>query len=396
MLLFDLQWLLFGFLLLLVAAVSVAVWLGHRQRRKGAWEALPGVEEMHPMLERAPFGVLVLEDIRTCCYANSCARHLLGLASPPCQLPETAWVHLLNEDRVAARLEAGIEGRYRSSVSLSPDQVVRWWVAPWDDPSTELRQAQPSGPERCLDLVFLLDVTTQQRAEQAARFLLSDLSHELRTPLATILTHLQVLHLPDISTKIGQQSLRLLKEEAQRMARLVNDMLELGRLETSAEIERRPVSLLTVVEQAIAQIAPQAEGRKTVISLEADAPLPLVVGNADRLKQVFLNLLNNAVTYSRPGDRVMVSLRREREGIACAVSDTGPGIPAEHLPHITRRFYRAVPQGEGGSGLGLALVKEILRRHQSRLEIESQTEGEETGTCVRFVLPVLPEEEVER
>jgi len=177
------------------------------------------------------------------------------------------------------------------------------------------------------------------------------------------------------------------------MARLVNDMLELGRLETSAEIERRAVDLLTVVEQAIAQIAPQAEEREIAVSLEADAPLPLVLGNADRLKQVFLNLLNNAVTYSRPGDRVMVSLRLEREGIACAVSDTGPGIPAEHLPHVTRRFYRAVPKGEGGSGLGLALVKEILRRHQSRLEIESQTEGEETGTCVRFVLPVLPEEE---
>ena len=375
MLLIDLQWLIFGILLLLVAAVSVAVWLARRRRRKGSWESLPGTEEVRPVLERAPFGALVLEDVRTCCYANSYACRLLGLASPPCQLPETAWVHLLNEDRVAARLEAGTEGRYRSSVSLPSDQAVRWWVAPWSE----------------LDLVFLLDVTAQQRAEQAARFLLSDLSHELRTPLATILTHLQVLHLPDISTEIGQQSLHLLKEEAQRMARLVNDMLELGRLETSAEIERRPVSLLTV-EQATAQIAPQAEEREIAVSLEADAPLPLVVGNADRLKQLFLNLLNNAVTYSRPGDKVMVSLRREREGIACAVSDTGPGIPAEHLPHVTRRFYRAVPQG-GGSGLGLALVKEILRRHQSRLEIESQTEGEETGTCVRFVLPVLPEEE---
>jgi len=387
MLLFDLQWLLFGFLLLLVAAVAVAVWLDRRRRRKGAWDALPGVKEMHPMLECAPLGVLVLEGHHTCRYATPYACRLLGLASPPCRLPEEPWVQALNEDR-AARLEAGIEGRYRSSVSLPSDQVVRWWVAPWGDPSIS------SGHR--LDVVFLLDITSQQRVERAARFLLSDLSHELRTPLATILTHLEVLLLPDISTEIGQQSLRLLKAEARRMVRLVNDMLELGHLETSAEIERRPVDLLTVVEQAIAQIAPQAEERETVISLEADAPLPLVVGNADRLKQVFLNLLDNAVTYSRPGDRVVVSLQREREGIACAVSDTGPGIPAEHLPHVTRRFYRAVPQGEGGSGLGLALVKEILRRHQSRLEIESQTEGEETGTCVRFVLPVLPEEEVER
>lgn len=379
MLLFDLQWLLFGFLLLLVTAVAVAVWLARRQRRKGAWEALPGVEEVRPVLERAPFGWLVLEGLRTCRYANPYACRLLGLESPPCQLPETAWVHLLNEDRGAARLEADIEGHYRSSVSLSSDQVVRWWVTPWGG----------------LDLVFLLDVTAQQRAEQAARFLLSDLSHELRTPLATILTHLQVLRLPDIPEDIGRQSLHLLKGEAQRMARLVNDMLELGRLETTVELERRPLDLLALVEEVVAQVTPQAEEREMRLSLEADAPLPPVVGDPDRLRQVFLNLLNNAITYSHLSDRVTVSLQREQGGIACVIRDTGPGIPAEHLPHVTRRFYRVAPQEVEGSGLGLTLVEEILRRHQSRLAIESQTEGEETGTCVRFILPVLPEEKVE-
>ena len=118
----------------------------------------------------------------------------------------------------------------------------------------------------------------------------------------------------------------------------------------------------------------------------------IVYSNAfRRLKhktQVFLNPLDNVCKYSRPGDRVEVTLRRGREGIACAVYDTGPGIPAEHLPHITRRFYRADRRGMEGSGLGLALVKEILRRHQSRLEIESRAGGEETGTCARFILPV--------
>ena len=266
-------------------------------------------------------------------------------------------------------------GRYRT-VAPAPDRTLRWWVAPWDG----------------LDIVFLLDVTAQQRAEQAAGYLLSDLSHELRTPLATILTHLEILLLPDISTEIGRQSLRLLKEEARRMARLVNDMLQLGRLETATEIERRPVDLLAVVEGAVAQITPQAEERGIDIVLEAEAPLPLVVGDADRLKQVFLNLLDNAVKFSRPGDRAVVSLQQGEEGIVCTVYDNGPGIPAEHLPHVTRRFYRGVPQGQGGSGLGLALVAEILRRHDSRLHIESRTDGDETGTRVRFVLPVLPEE----
>ena len=206
------------------------------------------------------------------------------------------------------------------------------------------------------------------------------------------MTHLEILRLPDVSEEIRRQSLHLLQVETKRMARLINQMLELGRLETSAEIERRPVDILALVEQAIAQSAPQAEERGITLSLQADTPLPLVVGQEDRLLQVFLNLLDNGIKYSRPGDRVTVSLGQAEEGVACVVRDTGPGIPAEHLPHVTRRFYRAAPQKIEGSGLGLALVEEILRRHQSHLEIESHTQGEETGTWVRFVLPVLPEE----
>lgn len=232
---------------------------------------------------------------------------------------------------------------------------------------------------------------------QAARFLISDLSHELRTPLATLLTHLEVLRLPQIPEETRRQSIHLMQVEARRMARLVHDLLELGRLETSAAIERRPVDLLATVEEAIAQVAPQARARQIALSLQADTPLPLVVGDADRLKQVFLNLLDNAVKYSRPGDRVVVSLQQDpaRDGIACAVCDNGPGIPAEHLPYITHRFYRVASQDVEGSGLGLAVVEEILRRHQSRLEIESRSEGAETGTCARFILPSLPDGKVE-
>jgi len=369
MLILDLRWLLFG---LLVAVIALGVLVARSRKRNTTF--LP-FEKGPSALERAPFGLLVLDGPSTYRWANLQARHLLDLPLPSGSLPKASWASLLAEDRETARREMAGLGRYRT-VAPAPDRTLRWWVAPWDG----------------LDIVFLLDVTAQQRAEQAAGYLLSDLSHELRTPLATILTHLEILLLPDISTEIGRQSLRLLKEEARRMARLVNDMLQLGRLETATEIERRPVDLLAVVEGAVAQITPQAEERGIDIVLEAEAPLPLVVGDADRLKQVFLNLLDNAVKFSRPGDRAVVSLQQGEEGIVCTVYDNGPGIPAEHLPHVTRRFYRGVPQGQGGSGLGLALVAEILRRHDSRLHIESRTDGDETGTRVRFVLPVLPEE----
>ena len=366
----DLQQLLFGALLVLIGAVVVAIWLDRWWRRRRGMEAPFDAEEMRLAVERAPYGVLLLEGSHTCRYANPYAQELLELATPPCPLPEAEWVHLLNEDRLAARVEV-TGGRYRI-VSLPSERVVRWWVVP--------RENQ--------DLVFLLDVTAHQRAEQAAQRLLSGLAHELRTPLGTILTHLEVLRLPDISKEIGQRSLEMLKGETKRMARLVNQMLELGHLETLLELERRPIDLLPLVEDVMRQVAPQAEEKEIEVSLEAEAALPPVLGAADRLHQVFLNLLENALLYSRRGDRVVISLRRVPEGVECVVRDTGPGIPREHLPHITRPFYRAAPQAVPGSGLGLAIVEEVLRRHGSRLEIESWTEGPETGTRVRFVLPV--------
>lgn len=389
MLVFDLRWLLFGLLTTLIVAGLLAAWWERRRRsRRGV--LMFDIEKVGATLEQAPIGLLVLDGFDAFRYANAQARQLLDLAGPAGPLPEEAWVSGLKEDREATRQEEVARSRYRS-VLLAPDRAIRWWITPWDDLSPGF--LAPGQAERGRDLVILADATAQQRAERAADHLLGDLSHELRTPLATILTHLEILLLPDISTEIGQQSLHLLKAEARRMARLVNDMLELGRLETSAEIERRPVDLLGVVKQVIAQITPQAQEQGMSIVLEADDPLLLVVGDEHRLRRVFLNLLDNAVKHCRPGDRIVVSLRQEPGGLTCAVCDNGPGITAKHLPHVTRRFYRGTPQGEGGSGLGLSLVAEILHRHGSRLEIDSRTEGDETGTHVRFVLPVLPDEE---
>jgi two-component system phosphate regulon sensor histidine kinase PhoR len=137
---------------------------------------------------------------------------------------------------------------------------------------------------------------------------------------------------------------------------------------------------------------PRAQEKGVDLAFESDAPLELVIGDTGRLKQVFLNLLDNALKYVRPGDHVDVSLRQGQTAVQCTVRDDGPGIPAQHLPHITKRFYRGVPEGSGGSGLGLALVKEILQHHQSALVIESEAQGDQTGTRIRFELPILLED----
>jgi signal transduction histidine kinase len=161
-------------------------------------------------------------------------------------------------------------------------------------------------------------------------------------------------------------------------------------------LERRPLQIFPLVEAVVAQLHSEAQSRGVEVGVEAAANLPAVLGNSDRLKQVLLNLLDNSIKYARAGDRVIVTLSREPDGVGCSVCDNGPGIAAEHLPHVTRRFYRAVPSGMPGSGLGLALAAEIVRQHGAQLSVESTNEVqpgklEGTGTCVRFVLPAWNE-----
>lgn len=367
----PLRWLLFGLFLAIVATALLALWLDRRRVRRRAAETFADAA-LHAVLEHAPFGWMVLESAERYLYANEYARRLLELKAPSGPVPAVEWGFLLDDDRADVRRGRSPEGRYRV-LRLPSGRTVRWWLMAggrWD-------------------YLFLLDVTSHYEAEEARTQLFAGLSHELRTPVGAILTHLEILSLPDIPAETREQSLRLLRAETRRLARMVHLMLELGRLETSPEIDRRPVDLADLAERAISSLASQSEERGIHFSLEADSPLPAVWGDPDRLMQVFLNLLDNILKHCRPGDRATVVLRRTEGGVLCTVQDTGPGIPAEHLPHVTRRFYRATKQEVEGSGLGLALVEEILRRHGSGLEISSRTEGE-TGTCVQFVLPTVP------
>lgn len=351
MLIFDLKLTIFLLIALLAAAAGGAVWLDRARTRRN-----------HAGMEDAPFGVVSFNPAGKVQTANLAAQRLLGArAGSVPSLPEA------EADSLLVDLEAA-GGHYRL-IAVPPDRWLRVW-----------RSADGK-------LALLFDATDPQRAAQASQRLLNDLSHELRTPLATILTHAEVQGLAGLSDVTRAESLGLLKEETQRAIRLVNSMLELGRLETSAELPQRPLDMLPIAELAIQQSMPEATLKGIVLRLEADTPLPTISGNADALLRVLLNLLDNAVKYGRTGDWVALSLRGDPAGLHCMVSDSGPGIAARHLPYLTQRFYRAAPLEQAGSGLGLALVQEILRQHGSALQIESETEGSNTGTRVSFVLP---------
>lgn len=376
MIVVDLKPLLFVFVLALLGSALLAIWIDRRTRQSTSIQAERRFPDIHHAFAAAPFGVILFDARFACVYANPYARQLLSLEEPLASLPGHSWSDLLKEDLTAAQ-QGDIASSHYREVTVRPDLHVRWWIHPLGDQS----------------LMFVMDISSQRRSEQTYQAFLTDLSHEIRTPLTAILTHLEVLRAPDMPEAIRDQSLSLIYRETNRIVRLTRDLLELGRLEMASEIAHRPIDIVVLAEEAISQIIPQAEQRQIVLSLQADAAVPRVLGDPDRLKQVFLNLLDNAVKYCRPGDQVEICLYIEPGGMGCTIRDTGPGIPPQHLPHVTRRLYRVNTDVEG-SGLGLTLVEEILRRHQSRLDIHSQHEGEQTGTVLHFILPTLPVEKV--
>lgn len=371
----DLQTVLFGLLLLPIGgALLMAVFMRARRRQRRAMEQ---ASLLTMLFSQAPFGLLQLDQRHQVVAANDQAKHLLGLEADDSELPDQPWRDLLVAD-------LSENGRYRTveinssndrdeGQSIDAARVVRWWV-----------RTQEQGA-----VVALFDLTNEQGAEQRANRLLSDLSHELRTPLATLMTHLEVLSLPELTSEVHQQSIGFMKDETNRLSRLSNRTLELGRLQASVAIEPQSVEIDTLAESVASQMQIEAAARESHIHTEADDELPPVWGDPDQLRQVFLNLLDNAIKYGGENNRIVVSLHRSPTGVVCTIQDSGPGISSEHLANLEKRYYRAASQTIPGSGLGLAMVREILRRHNSKLEISSRVDGAQRGTEMRFVLAVV-------
>ncbi|MFZ6027808.1 MAG: sensor histidine kinase [Chloroflexota bacterium] len=366
MMAFDLKPLLLAGSVLLLGSVFLGIWLGVRLagRAKPVFPA-----DVFQLVESAPYGFILLDaSSHTSLFANAYACRWLGISPGEMQIPDLPWKKELEQDLAEIAAGESCETRYRT-LTLPNEQTLNWWVC----------------VHRPLALVIVTDLSGQRKVEKTARLFLSNLSHELRSPLTAILSHAELLRSTDIPEPARQNALNLIHEAAERITRLVQDLLELSRLEASAEFDPLPVDLLLAAEQAIAEVILFAEERQIEISLEADAPLPRVLGEPDRLKRALLNLLENAVKYGRVGDRVAVRLSNQAGGVLVTVQDTGPGIPPAHLPHVKQRLYR-VNKDVPGSGIGLALVDEIVSRHRSHLVIESRSSGDETGTSISFVL----------
>jgi two-component system, OmpR family, phosphate regulon sensor histidine kinase PhoR len=251
-----------------------------------------------------------------------------------------------------------------------------------------LAKAQTTGNDRPAIIMLLRDLTREQQLERMRVDFVANASHELRTPLASLLGFIDTLEGPARNDEPARRRfLGLMRTQAERMARLIDDLLSLSRIELNAH--RRPagiVDLGLIVKQAAEMLSPAARAAGAELKLDLADDLT-VQGDHDELMQVVQNLIENAIKYASSGRCINVAARRDMAGkVELTVEDFGPGIPPEHLPRLTERFYRVSVQesrARGGTGLGLAIVKHILNRHRAKLLIGSEL-GKGSRFTVRF------------
>ncbi|HZD88651.1 MAG TPA: ATP-binding protein, partial [Pseudolabrys sp.] len=258
-----------------------------------------------------------------------------------------------------------------------------------------VRLASGEGGATDLLLMTFNDLTPLRRVEEMRADFIANASHELRTPLAALLGFIETLQgRAKDDPKAREKFLAIMQAQATRMARLIDDLLSLSRIELNAHLQpSTPVELAGIVRQVVDGLQMLARDRDVEIKVGLPAEKLVVRGDRDELIRALENLVENALKYGAAGKRVDVTLSsgQTRAGTAearLAVRDFGPGIAPEHLPRLTERFYRvdvADSRQQGGTGLGLALVKHVLNRHGGKLSIES-TPGQGATFCMHLPL----------
>lgn len=354
----------------------VAMWLGSlwmaqpepafEARRDG--EFMISREAISPFIE--PLGVpLVLLDGERIVAVNKAGREALG-------------EHVLGQDaRVALRRPEAIE-------LLTNEQDGSVTVAGVTGPGSMWQLSRFRIDER-FRLIEFLNRTAEADISKAHTDFVANASHELRTPLASIIGFIETLREPGakIDASTTQKFLGTMDSEARRMQALVEDLMSLSRIEAEKHDAPRSVVDLAALTQSVLRDIGEVKGHERLV-FSGPTSGEVVLGEKSQLDQLARNLIDNALKYGDSDKPVAVSVSREAGKVVFSVTDTGPGIALEHLPHLTRRFYRTDPgrsRASGGTGLGLAIVKHIVERHLGNLDITS-TQGEGTSVTVRLPL----------
>jgi two-component system phosphate regulon sensor histidine kinase PhoR len=373
-----------------IAGIWAALWPGEMDRGVGAGTsaqpALGGDRLWRMVVDAVPEPAVMLDHSGYVMHANRLAEDLFG--------SRRRGGHVASMSRDPELLEAvdrALASGAACSVELHERVPVERRLLATVAPLEQMRSST-NGPTL---LLSFRDLSEQDRLARMRADFVANASHELRTPLASLRGFVETLQgAAKDDAQARERFLKVMSEQAERMTRLVDDLLSLSRVEMREHLHpAERVDLNEAVAHVIQSLQPIAGQTGTTIEFRGlDAPA-IIRGDSDEIVQVFQNLVQNAVKYGKPGGRIDVTITRAAPGngrparFIVSVKDDGPGIAPQHLPRLTERFYRvsvAASREKGGTGLGLAIVKHILNRHRGELDITSRV-GQ--GSTFSVILP---------
>ncbi|CDZ68897.1 Two component sensor histidine kinase; phosphate regulon [Neorhizobium galegae bv. orientalis] len=353
------------------------------EEERSGFQPLPQVAATLSALDIPAF---VLGDDITVLYQNKAAEKAFGILSPGSHLSARLRSPGIL-DMVRETIATDEPNQIEHSERLPSERVYTLRIAPID-----LGQPIQQGSEGVAQKLYLLsfrDISELRRIDRMRSDFVANASHELRTPLASLRGFIETLQGPARSDPAAHERfLAIMFDQATRMSRLVDDLMSLSRLELKSHIAPdQTIDLKPLIGHVRDALVPLADDLGVEIRTHLPEGKVEVLGDRDELVQVFENLIENACKYGQEGKFVDVYLRNgASDPVEVTVVDQGPGIPAEHVPRLTERFYRvsvADSRSKKGTGLGLAIVKHILTRHRARLIVKSEV-GKGSEFTVRF------------
>jgi two-component system phosphate regulon sensor histidine kinase PhoR len=332
------------------------------------------------ILQSMAEGVVALDARGRILFANPAAAILLRIGGS--DFTGQALGELVRQPDIRALVDGILLGRRRQSLETlvaSSGRNLRIHGLPCD-------AVEPGSPSAIL---VVQDVTENLRYDQLRREFVANVSHELKSPLTSIRSLTETLlsgarEEPETALRF----LRLIEEDTIRLTRLIDDLLSLSLIESGAvPLVVTEVDLRALAASVLEELSPAAEARRLTIELDLPDPCP-ATADPDRVRQILVNFLDNAIKYNRPGGSIRVSAAREGSWVRFSIADTGLGIEEHHLARIFERFYRVDPARSrelGGTGLGLSIVKHIVEAHGGQVQVTSRP-GE--GSVFSFTLPI--------
>ena len=338
------------------------------------------------ILETMGDGLLVIDHDGMIRLANSAAERLLQpYARPP---RDGRRREVRGRALIAVAIDHELDGLVRETQRRGTVSSLLL-EAPNGQRTIRAVAAPARGVENDATLLVLQDLTEVRRLETARRDFVANISHELRTPLASIKALVETLENGALDDEeAARYFLQLMNGEVEHLTQLVRELLELSRIESGQmSLAREAIAPRTLVERVLTRLAAQAEREGITLVAEAVDDLPTVLADPERIGQVLLNLLHNAIKFTPHGGRVVVGAERRGDAVAFSIRDSGTGIDPDDLPRIFERFYKAdKARSGGGTGLGLAIVKHLVGAHEGA--VAAQNNADAHGATFTFTLPL--------